>query len=80
MISSQNLKKGLRIPTVKSHSVGSIEYDYKVVVCNGGGLGEYNQIKYIKCNLCGFQKEHEMKEHGKIDHKKVFEQLVITTE
>ena len=50
-------KKGLRIHTVKSHSVGSIENNFKVLVYHGGRLREDDKIKYIKCNICGFQKE-----------------------
>ena len=46
-------KKGLRIHTVKSHSVGSIENTYKVLVYFGGGLREDNKVKYIKFNICG---------------------------
>ena len=40
-----------------SHSVGSIENNYKVLVYHGGGITEDNKIKYIKSNICGFQKE-----------------------
>ena len=49
--------KGLRIYMVKSHSVVSIENNFKVLVYYGGGLREDDKINYIKCNLCGFQKE-----------------------
>ena len=84
-------KKGLRIHTVKSHSVGSIENNYKVLVYHGGGLREDNQIKYITCNICGFKKEDtgftdrslcgqtfkEMEEHVKSDHKEAFDYEVI---
>ena len=50
-------KKGLRINTIQSHSVGSIENNCKVLVYFGGGLREDNEIKYINCNICRFQKE-----------------------
>ena len=38
-------KKGLRIHTVKSHSVGSINDNNKVLVKFGGGMREGNKIK-----------------------------------
>ena len=37
-------KKGLRIHMVKSHSVGSIENNYKVLVYHGGGLQKTKKI------------------------------------
>ena len=84
-------KKGLRIHKVKSHSVGSIENNYKVLVNHGGGIREDIKIKYIKCNICGFQKEDtgftdrslcgqtykEMEEHVKSDHEEAFDDEVI---
>ena len=42
---------------VKSNSVGSINDNNNVLVKFWGGMREDNKIKYIKCNICGFQKE-----------------------
>ena len=38
-------KKGLRIHTVKSHSVSSVTDNHKVLVKFGGGMKEDNQLK-----------------------------------
>ena len=84
-------KKGLRIHTVKSHSVGSVNDNYKVLVKFGGGMREDNKIKYIKCNICGFQKEDTwynfkthnyrsylaIEEHFKTEHKEAFDDGVL---
>ena len=49
-------KKGLRIHTVKSHSVGSVNDNHNVLVRFGSGMKEDNKIKYIKCNYVDFNR------------------------
>ena len=77
--------------TGKSHSVGSVTDNHKVLVKFGVGMKEDNHIKYIKCNICGCQKEdtgfnitthnyqsyHEMEEHVKTEHKEAFDDKVL---
>ena len=54
-------------------------------------MREDNKIKYIKCNICGFQKENtgyndkthnvqsyrEMEEHVKTEHKEAFDDGIL---
>ena len=89
--SKSKSKKGLRIHTVKSHSVGSVNDNHKVLVRFGGGIKEHDKIKYIKCNICGFQKEdtgyndkthnvqsyREIEEHVKTEQKGAFDDGVL---
>ena len=76
---------------VKSNSVGSINDNNNVLVKFWGGMREDNKIKYIKCNICGFQKEDTgyyikthnyqsylaIEEHVKTEHKEAFDDGVL---